>query len=512
MGEVMVDPGPLSSDLLALRGIEKRFGGVRALRGVDLTLRPGEVHALLGENGAGKSTLIKTITGAHQPDDGTIEVCGAEVANLSPVKSRELGIACIYQKPGLFPQLSVMENIALRLEPVVPFKRVDWKKRTARARALLGEVLADIPVEAEVSSLSMPEQQLVEIACAIGAGAKIMIMDEPTACLTRREQEVLYGIVRKLCANGVGVIYISHRLEEIFALAGRVTVLRDGESVGTCAVGETNEADLIRLMVGRDVSAKVRSTNSNPGPVRLEVRNLCAGESHVSGVSFSVKSGEVLGLAGLVGAGRTELARMLFGLERVESGSILVDGKEVSLGSPADAIERGIAYVPEDRLRHGIVADIPVAQNLTLSIWRRLFRGEWLRKRAELEEANQSIARFAIRTDGPGAAAATLSGGNQQKVVLARWLATNPQILILDEPTQGVDVGTKREVYAMIDDLVRDGLAVIFISSDLPEILEVSDRIAVMREGRLVTVADRGVSAEELMTVAVGTVDGGGPK
>ncbi len=494
--------------ILAFRNLRKSFGAVRALRGVDFEVSAGEVHALLGENGAGKSTLIKVATGAHQPDAGTIEIGGETLGRLDPAGARRRGIACIYQQPALFPDLSVEENIGLRLEGRAGWRRVDWAERRKRAAELLQRVGAEVEPEEEVRALSMPEQQLVEIACALGAGARVIIMDEPTASLTRREQERLYGIVRDLRAAGVAVIYISHRLEEIFALADRVTVLRDGESVGTRMVEGIDEAGLIRLMVGREITQLypprgdgARERSADPA---LALKDVSCVEGGVSGVSFDVAAGEVFGLAGLVGAGRTELARALFGLTPASAGRILVNGREVEIRSPREAMALGIAYVPEDRRRHGVILEMAVEENTTLAIHPKIFRGGWLRDGAERALANKMIGELAIKTAGPEAPAGSLSGGNQQKVALARWLATEPKILILDEPTQGVDVGAKSEIHRIVRELANEGLAVILISSDLPEVIGMSDRIGVMRGGRLTAVLPGGAAAEEVMSAALG--------
>ena len=515
----------MSSPLLQLTSVTKFFGAVRALKGVSFDLRAGEVHALLGENGAGKSTLIKVITGAHQPDGGSIDINGERVAHLTPVSAHKLGIACIYQQPALFPDLTVAENIGLRLEKTRSFARVDWPARRTRAAELLQRIGAEILPDAEVCSLSMPEQQLVEIACALGAGARIVIMDEPTASLTQKEQHLLFAVVRELRASGVGVIYISHRLEEIFALADRVTVLRDGESVGThkvaqaslpvlndatgrdaCAAtdGTLTEAELIQLMVGREISHIYPPAESAPGEVVLSLKNLGCTAGGVRSVTLNVRAGEVVGLAGLVGAGRTELARVLFGITPADSGEILLGGKRVRISSPREAIAHGIAYVPEDRRRHGVILEMPVAHNITMAVHPALFPGGWLRFGAETELAQKFIRDLGIKTYGSDAPDSSLSGGNQQKVSVARWLATKPKLLILDEPTQGVDVGAKSEIHRIIRALAKDGLAVLMISSDLPEILGMSDRIAVMRSGTLNAMLPEKSEAHEVMAAALG--------
>jgi rhamnose transport system ATP-binding protein len=494
--------------LLHLTGIRKSYGAVRALRGVDLELRAGEVHALLGENGAGKSTLIKVVTGAHRPDEGAISLAGETFAGLDTDEARARGIACIYQQPALFGELDVTENIALRTEAGGPWRRVDRAGRHRRAAELLQRIGAEFPATRLVRELSMPEQQLVEIACALGTGARIVIMDEPTASLTRREQEKLYEIVRRLRADGTGVIYISHRLEEIRALADRVTVLRDGVSVGTHAVAQVTESELIKLMVGREVSLTERQPGAAPGAMRLAVEHLTCAEGGVSDVSFEIRAGEIFGLAGLVGAGRTELARVLFGLTPADAGRICLDGRAHTIRTPREAIAAGLAYVPEDRRRHGVILELPVAHNVSLAVHPRLFPGGWLRAGSELALANSYIAELGIKTAGPAAPGASLSGGNQQKVALARWLATRPRVLILDEPTQGVDVGAKGEIHRLIRKLAADGLAVLLISSDLPEILSMSDRIGVMRAGRLVDTLPGGVDAPAVMAAALGRAGG----
>jgi rhamnose transport system ATP-binding protein len=467
-------------------------------------LNAGEVHALLGENGAGKSTLIKVITGAHQPDTGTISIAGQTLPPLTPASARRLGIACIYQQPALFPELTVEENIGLRLEPATPVHRVNWSFRRKRAKELLHRIGAEIAPDAEVRSLSMPEQQLVEIACALGSGARVVIMDEPTASLTQKEQHLLFAVVRDLRKTGIGVIYISHRLEEIFALADRVTVLRDGQSVGTLAVDDVSESKLIHLMVGREVANIYPPSESTAGHVVLSLKNIGCSASGVQGVTFDVRAGEVFGLAGLVGAGRTELARILFGLTPADSGEISLNGKPVKISSPQEAMAHGIAYVPEDRRRHGVVLEMPIAQNMTMAVHRWLFPGTWLRFAAERALALDFIRNLAVKCHGPEAPGGSLSGGNQQKVSLARWLATRPKLLILDEPTQGVDVGAKSEIHKIIRRLAAEGLAVVLISSDLPEALGMSDRLGVMRGGTLVSILPGHPEASVVMAAALG--------
>jgi rhamnose transport system ATP-binding protein len=494
----------MPAPLLELCRLTKSFGGARALRGVDFDLRAGEVHALLGENGAGKSTLIRIITGAHRPDSGTVAVDGHPAGPLDPRAAHRLGIACIYQQPALFPDLSIAENLALRLETGGALRRVDWPARHERATALLERVGARLDPRREVRDLSMPEQQLVEIACALGAGARIVIMDEPTAALTQADQTRLHGVVRELRAQGTGVIYITHRLEEIFALADRVTVLRDGESVGTRPAAGLTESELIRLMVGREVAQPYPPAERPPGDAVLRVRGLGRHDTGVRDVSFDLHAGEILGLAGLVGAGRTELARILFGLTPADTGTIELAGRPVRPRSPREAVELGLAYVPEDRRRHGVILDLPLAHNTSLASHRRLFPGGWLRPTAERRLTEDFIRDLGIRGGGPLTPAGSLSGGNQQKVALARWLATGPRVLILDEPTQGVDIGAKVEIHRLVRRLAGEGLAVLLISSDLPEVIGMSDRIGVMRGGTLTAVLPGGATPDTVMAAALG--------
>jgi rhamnose transport system ATP-binding protein len=484
--------------------VTKNFGAVRALRGVSFELHSGEVHALLGENGAGKSTLIKIITGAHAPDAGSVSVGGELVTQFSPREAHRLGIACIYQQPALFPDLSVAENIGLRLTQPRAFSRVSHSDQHANSLALLQRIGAEIDPQREIRTLSMPEQQLVEIACAIGSGARIVIMDEPTASLTQKEQHLLFAVVRDLRNHGVGVIYISHRLEEIFALADCVTVLRDGESVGTNRIDVIDESKLITLMVGREMSHMYPAADGAPGITVLSIREIGCSEAGVHGISFELRAGEIVGLAGLVGAGRTELARIIFGITPADSGTMELRGKRVTIREPREAIGLGIGYVPEDRRRHGVVLEMPISQNMTMAIHPTLFAGGWLRTDAENELAQGFINALEIKATGPGAPGETLSGGNQQKVSFVRWLATKPAILILDEPTQGVDVGAKSEIHRIIRELAGRGLAVLMISSDLPEIIGMSDRIAVMRGGTIVATLRGGSAAHDVMAAALG--------
>lgn len=485
--------------LLKLSGISKAFAGVQALRDVSFDLRAGEVHALVGENGAGKSTLIKIVTGAHQPDEGVLEIRGSVILENDPVRARNLGIAAIYQQPALFPDLSVTENLALGLEPGGPWRRVRWRERRARARQLLDRIGARIDPETEVRRLSMPEQQLVEIARALGSDARIVIMDEPTASLSDTEVAHLFQVIRELKQEGVGIIYISHRLEELPEVADRVTALRDGRLVGTRAMGSVTRGDLIRMMVGRELASVFPKVEVAAGETLLEVNDLSCRDAGVEHISFSIRRGEILGLSGLVGAGRTELARVLFGLTPADSGEIRLGGVPVRIESPGKAVALGIAYVPEDRRRHGVVLDMSVASNTTLAILRQVSRLGLIDFGRERAVAVQYVGRLGVKTASIDAPVGSLSGGNQQKVALARWLAADPGVLILDEPTQGVDVGAKSEIHKLMGELAGRGMAVLMISSELPEILGMSDRIAVMHAGTIVGVVDRAEASQELL-------------
>ncbi|HEV2664378.1 MAG TPA: sugar ABC transporter ATP-binding protein [Blastocatellia bacterium] len=522
----------MTNMLLKADSITKSFGAVRALKGVSFDLRAGEVHALVGENGAGKSTLIKIITGALQPDwpdSGSLFINGQQVVENSPSLAKRLGVAAIYQQPALFPDLSVAENLSLGLEQGGLWRRVNWRERNTRAMELLGRIGARIDPRTPAGALTMPEQQLVEIARALGSspessqesGAKILIMDEPTSSLTERETERLFKVIAELRAQGLGVIYISHRLEELFEVADRVTVLRDGETVTTRAMNEVDRAELISLMVGRELSAVFPKREVKIGEAVLEIRNLSSRAAGVHNISLSVRAGEILGLTGLVGAGRTELARVLFGLLPFDNGSVLLRPpnsvlnershrphksykshkshglEEVTINSPAKAVELGVAYVPEDRRRHGAVLEMPIAANMTLAILDRISKLKFLDFKSEKEVAVDFAARLSVKTPATFTPAGSLSGGNQQKVALARWLATEPRVLILDEPTQGIDVGAKSEIHRLICDMAEAGMAIIMISSELPEILGMSDRIAVMRGGTVVGLMERGEATQQ---------------
>ncbi len=468
----------MKDPVLEAADIRKSFGGVQALRGVSLTLRAGEVHALVGENGAGKSTLLKVLTGAIQPDTGTVHLRGQAVSSNSPAKARNLGIAVVYQQPALFADLTVEENIAVAKDSVRWFQRIDWRGRRKRARALLERVGARVEPDRIVSSLSMPEQQLVEIAKAIDGNPGVLILDEPTASLGDADTGHLFRIVGEMRERGSAVVYVSHRFEELFRIADRVTILRDGQSIEDRPIAAVTKEDLIRLMVGRDLSTVYPKRKIEPGGEALAVEG-------IRNVNLQVRRGEVLGLAGLVGSGRTEFAEALFGLAPADGGKVRVNGEAVQIRRPTDAMKHGIAYLPEDRRRHGVVLDMSVASNTTMASLPAISTEGFLRFQSEQEAATGYVKRLAIKIRSIDDPVRNLSGGNQQKVALARWLMTKPKILILDEPTQGIDVGAKSEIYDLIGRLAEDGVAILMISSDMNELLGMSDRIAVMAKGKI---------------------------
>jgi rhamnose transport system ATP-binding protein len=489
-----------SAVLLEAKQIRKSFGAVQALKGVSFDLRAGEVHALIGENGAGKSTLIKILSGAVAPDGGEILLRGEPILNNSPAKARALGISVIYQQPALFPDLTVAENIALASESGSPWRVLDWRARREHAAELLARIGTRVSPAVRAGTLSMPEQQMVEIAKALDANAQVLIMDEPTASLGDHDAANLFRLVHELRAKGTAIVYISHRFEELFLLANRVTVLRDGTSIQTCPLSEVTNADLIRLMVGRDLGTVFPKHETTLGATALEVRQLSCSRLGVKNASLTIRSGEILGLAGLVGSGRTQLAEALFGLAPLDAGEILLNGQKLAVKSPADAVRAGLGYVPEDRRRHGVILDLSIAVNSTLASLGKISNAHgFLNPLSERRLANDSIAKLGVKAPSADTLARDLSGGNQQKVALARWLMTDPKVLILDEPTQGIDIGAKSEIYHLIGRLAAAGLAILMISSETAEILALSDRIAVMAKGEIVGVLSRAEANPQLI-------------
>jgi ribose transport system ATP-binding protein len=488
--------------LLAMQGIIKRYPGVLALSGVDFTLQAGEVNCLVGENGAGKSTLIKVLSGAIVRDAGSIRIEGNEAHLDSPADAQRLGIGVIYQDFKLVPALTVAENILLGTEPVVgrsPF--IDRKGMDEKASAALGLLGEEIDTRSPVGHLSVAKQQMVEIAKALSRNVRILAMDEPTAPLTERETANLFKVIRSLKDRGVGIIYISHRLEEIFEVGDRVTVLRDGAFVHACGINEIDRRGLIRKMVGRELENEYPRAVLARGTEILRIENLSS--DRVSNVNLTLYRGEVLGLAGLVGAGRSELARLVFGADRRTGGRIFLDGKEIAPESPHEAIREGIGLLTEDRNRYGLIMQMSIRENISLSSLRAMLTGPFIDRRKEETAARQLSDDLRIKAPDTGVIVENLSGGNRQKVVLARWLNTKARVLIFDEPTAGIDVGVKYEIYTLINRLAREGIGVIVISSDLPELLGICHRVAVMCEGELTGIVEGTEATQEtVMTYA----------
>lgn len=485
-------------------GISKAFPGVQALADVSFGVRQGEVHALLGENGAGKSTLMKILAGAEGADAGEIRLAGEPVRIRSPHDAQLLGISVIYQEFNLVPALSVAENIYLGREPTGPGGVLRWKHLYRDAEQVLARMAVPLDVRAPVESLSVAHQQVVEIAKALSTEASVLVMDEPSSALTDHELRNLFQVIRGLKEQGVSLIYISHRLEEIFEIADRVTVLRDGRHVRTAPVSEVTRADLIKWMVGREVEETARLTGSEFGEPRLIVENLCAGD-RVDHVSLTLRRGEVVGLTGLVGAGRTELVRVLFGADPSDSGRILLDGEEVRITSPQSAVHLGIGLVPEDRKLQGLVLGMNVRENSTLSSLRNFCTLGFIRRADERARTEEQVEALSIRTPTIEQLVQNLSGGTQQKVVLAKWLISKCRVLLFDEPTRGVDVGAKAEIHELIRQLADRGVAILVVSSELPEILTISDRILVMHQHRLVgELSSEEATQEKIMNLATG--------
>ncbi len=480
-----MDEGATADATLVMRGIGKSFPGVRALDAVSFEVKAGEVHALLGENGAGKSTLMKILCGAYQPDDGEILLHGARTVIRSPHEAQALGIAIVHQELSIFPNLSVAENIFVGSQPVSgPLRFIDRRAALRAARAYLDPFDVRLDLSSPARVLSVAQQQVVEIAKALALRARILVLDEPTSALTAHETEQLFALVRRLKEQGLAIVYISHRMEEIFAIADRATVLRDGQFVGTVAVPETDPDTLIRMMVGRQLEQLYGQGDASAGGDVLRVEGLSArGQFH--DVTFRLRRGEILGFAGLIGAGRSEVARAVFGAGPRDAGRVYVEGRAVQLRSPRDAMRQGIAYLSEDRQGDGLFPRMNVHRNVAVSHLKRLSHLGLMFRAREARESASYVRQLRIRTPSVEQHVMNLSGGNQQKVMLARWLAIHPKVLIADEPTRGVDVGAKAEIYELLHTLAAEGLGIILISSEMPEVLGMSDRILVMREGRV---------------------------
>ncbi len=488
--------------LVRMEGIQKYFPGVHALNNCSFELIKGEVHALVGENGAGKSTLMKVLTGLYQKDGGTIKYKGKEVEIRSPKEAQDLGIGIIHQELNMLPHLSVAENIFIgREHKIGPF--VDSKKTNNEARKLLESLNININPEAKIKDLTVAKQQMVEIAKALSFKSEVLIMDEPTAALTDSEIESLFRFIKQLKVQGVGIVYISHRLEELKKITDRITTMRDGQYVSTVKTDDVSIPQIIQMMVGRVIYEEPKTHSMVPvdSPVSLEVKNL--NSKQVKNVSFQLKKGEILGIAGLMGAGRTETARLIFGADPLTSGEIYINGKKVEIKSPYDAVNYGIGYLSEDRKRFGLTLGLSVSDNSVLSSLEKFSSLSVVDDKKVNSVTKEYIKKINIKTPSTTQLVKNLSGGNQQKVVLSKWLIKNCSILIFDEPTRGIDVGAKSEIYKLMNDLVYEGKSVIMISSEMPELLRMSDRVAVMCEGRLTGTLDIGEATQErIMTLA----------
>jgi rhamnose transport system ATP-binding protein len=493
--------------VLALAGISKSFPGVRALSGVALELYPGEVTALVGENGAGKSTLVKILTGIYQPDEGTISLAGEPVAFSSARQAELAGVTAIHQETVLFDELSVAENVFLGHAPRRRFGLIDWRAMNAQAASLLERIGARISPQARLRDLGIASRHLVAIARALSVDARIVIMDEPTASLSHKEIAELYEFIERLKAEGKAILFISHKFDEIFRIADRYVVFRDGEQVGAGLISQTNHDLLVRLMVGRSVDQIFPKRAVEIGGPVLEV----SGYNHpteFADIGFTLRRGELLGFYGLVGAGRSELMQALFGLTKPSRGELRLAGEPAVIASPADAIAHGIVYVPEERGAQGAITGLPIFQNITLPSLGETSRAGFLRLAREFALARDYAGRLEVRAASLEQDIGTLSGGNQQKVVIGKWLATTPRIIILDEPTKGIDIGSKAAVHTIMSDLAARGLSIIMVSSEIPEILGMSDRVVVMREGRIAGIFARdGLTAETLVRAAAGIVE-----
>ncbi len=495
-----MNPGPL----VEAEGIVVRFGSTEALKGVDIALGPGEVHGLVGENGAGKSTLGKVIAGVVQPTSGEVRVGGVAPGPTSPKDALSKGIALIHQEPLTFPDLSVAENVFIGHQPTGALGLMSWAEMRRKAQALLDSLGVRLRPDALVRGLSIADQQMVELAAALSHDARVLIMDETTASITPNEVAQLFGIVRRLRDSGCAIAFVSHRLEEIFEICDRVTVLRDGAKIGERKISDTNVGEVVHMMVGRSVESLGFPSEREPGEALLEVRGLTL-RGAFQNIDFTLRAGEIVGLAGLVGAGRTELAEAIFGARPIDSGDVLVRSKPTRIRSPRDAIRAGIAMSPEDRQHDGLLLPQSVSRNSSLALLPKLFPTGWLNEKRENALASEYAQRLRTAMRSVAQPVRELSGGNQQKVVLAKWLATQPSVLIVDEPTRGVDIGAKAEVHRVMRDLANSGIAILMISSDLPEVLSMSDRILVMRQGRMVCeIPGPEASAESVMLAAAG--------
>ncbi|MGI6668187.1 MAG: sugar ABC transporter ATP-binding protein [Acetivibrionales bacterium] len=492
----------MSDYILELKGITKIFPGVKALDKVNFQLKKGEIHALMGENGAGKSTFIKIITGVHQPEEGEIYINGEKVEIKNPKDAQRYGIAAIYQHITCYPDLSVTENIFIGHEKVEKVtNRILWKEMHAKARQLLDELGAGFDPRTQMGTLSIAQQQIVEIAKALSTNAKIIIMDEPTAALTKRESENLYKITEKLRDNGTSIIFISHRFEDMYRLASRVTVFRDAKYIGTWPVDGISNDKLIFAMVGREITQLFPKREPCMGEEVLRVENLRR-IGYFEDISFSVRKGEIVSLTGLVGAGRSEVCQSIFGIYPYNGGKIFIEGREVSIKHPLEAMRLGIGYLPEDKQKQGLVLDWAIAKNITLSTLEKFSKRGWLNEEKENESSLALSKKVNVKTTSIFNPASSLSGGNQQKVIVAKLLSADLKLIILDEPTKGIDVGAKSAIYEIMNDLANQGYGILMVSSEMPEVLGMSDKILVMREGRITATFMRGEATQEAILEA----------
>ncbi len=487
-----------------MKGINKSFGTNQVLKDAGFVLKDGEVHALMGENGAGKSTLMKILTGVYTKDSGTVIVDGEEVSYKNPQEAEKAGIVFIYQELNVLFDLTVEENLFMGKEITKKFGICDKKAMRVKAQEIMDKMGVNIPVDAVMSDLSVGQQQMVEICKALMVDAKVLIMDEPTAALTQSETEVLFEVIQSLRKKGVSIVYISHRMEEIFELCDRITILRDGSYIGTREIKDVNMDDIVQMMIGREIGERYPARDVKIGDEVLKVEGLTK-HKVFKDVNFSVRAGEVLGVSGLMGAGRTEIMQAIFGNLPYESGKIFIEGNEVKIKNPRQAIAAGIGFITEDRKTEGLLLEKSIAENIVIANLGKVSKNSVLSKDKQEELVKKGIEEFRVKCFGPEHECNNLSGGNQQKVVLAKWIYTDPKILILDEPTRGVDIGAKKEIYSVINDLAAKGVAVIMVSSELPEVLGMSDRIMVVREGEVRGILDgKDADQAKIMTLATG--------
>ncbi|MFK3960182.1 sugar ABC transporter ATP-binding protein [Guptibacillus hwajinpoensis] len=489
---------------ISMKEIHKAFGANKVLEGVNIDIQHAEVHALMGENGAGKSTLMNILTGLHKKDSGTIVIDGQERVFDNPKEAEENGVAFIHQELNIWPELTVLENLFINKEPVTSFGLIHTKKMKAIANEQFKKLAISIPLQQEAGKCSVGQQQMIEIAKALMTDAKVIIMDEPTAALTEREIQTLFQVIRSLKKSGVSIVYISHRMEEIFTICDSITVMRDGKTVDTKPIPETSFDEVVRKMVGRELTDRFPERSPKLGETMLEVKDLSR-KGVFENVSFSVRSGEIVGVSGLMGAGRTEIMRTIFGLDGKYTGDILLNGKQVVIKSPHQAVQLGLGFITEDRKEEGLVLDFSLKDNIALPSLYSFAPKGLINEKSEEDFVELLIKRLTIKTESAKTSAKNLSGGNQQKVVIAKWIGIGPKVLILDEPTRGVDVGAKREIYQLMNELTDRGVAIIMVSSELPEVLGMSDRILVFREGHMTgEVSKEEATQEKIMTLATG--------